>query len=91
MARIQIPTIGVDLPVYHGTSDETLLRGIGHLQGTSLPVGGVNTHSVLTGHRGLARILQAVAIGVAPHVVADRDQQHEAGVEGRVRDRAAGA
>ena len=54
MARIRIPAIGVDLPVYHGTSDETLLTGIGHLQGTSLPVGGVNTHSVLTGHRGLA-------------------------------------
>jgi len=54
MARIQIPAIGVDLPVYHGTSDETLLEGIGHLQGTSLPVGGVGTHAVLTGHRGLA-------------------------------------
>ena len=54
MARIQIPAIGVDLPVYHGTSDETLLQGIGHLKGTSLPVGGVGTHAVLTGHRGLA-------------------------------------
>ena len=54
MARIRIPAIGVDLPVYHGTSDETLLGGIGHLQGTSLPVGGVGTHSILTGHRGLA-------------------------------------
>lgn len=54
MARIRIPVIGVDLPVYHGTSDDTLLKGIGHLQGTSLPVGGIGTHSVLTGHRGLA-------------------------------------
>lgn len=54
MARIQIPVIDVDLPVYHGTSDETLLMGIGHLQGTSLPVGGKGTHAVLTGHRGLA-------------------------------------
>ena len=54
MARIRIPAIGVDLPVYHGTSDETLLKGIGHLKGTSLPVGGAGTHSVLTGHRGLA-------------------------------------
>ena len=54
MARIRISAIGVDLPVYHGTSDETLLGGIGHLQGTSLPVGGVGTHSILTGHRGLA-------------------------------------
>lgn len=54
MARIRIPVIGVDLPVYHGTSDETLAQGVGHLEGTALPVGGVGTRSVLTGHRGLA-------------------------------------
>lgn len=54
MTRLQIPGIKLDLPVYHGTSDETLLKGLGHLEGTSLPVGGVGTHSVLTGHRGLA-------------------------------------
>ena len=54
MARIRIPVIDVDLPVYHGTSDLTLLRGAGHLQGTSLPVGGESTHSVITAHRGLA-------------------------------------
>ena len=54
MSRIQIPKIGVDLPVYHGTSDATLLRGAGHLEGTSLPVGGKGTLSVITGHRGLA-------------------------------------
>lgn len=54
MARIKIPTIGVDLPIYHGTSDATLLRGVGHLEGTALPVGGASTHAVLTGHRGLA-------------------------------------
>jgi LPXTG-site transpeptidase (sortase) family protein len=54
MARIKISSIDVDLPVYHGTSDERLARGIGHLEGTSLPVGGVGTHAVLTGHRGLA-------------------------------------
>lgn len=54
MSRIQIPTIGVDLPVYHGTDDATLLRGAGHLEGTSLPVGGPSTHSVITAHRGLA-------------------------------------
>lgn len=53
MARIQIPTINVDLPVYHGTDDATLLRGAGHLEGTSLPVGGEDTHSVITAHRGL--------------------------------------
>lgn len=54
MARIQIPVIGVDLPIYHGTDERTLLRGAGHLQGTSLPIGGVNSHAVITAHRGLA-------------------------------------
>lgn len=54
MARLRIPTINLDLPVYHGTSDATLLKGVGHLQGTSLPVGGEGTRAVLTGHRGLA-------------------------------------
>lgn len=54
MARLKIPSIGVDLPIYHGTSDATLLRGVGHLEGTALPVGGEGTHAVLTGHRGLA-------------------------------------
>ncbi|WP_182141282.1 class C sortase [Schaalia sp. JY-X169] len=55
MARLKIPSIDVDLPVYHGTSDATLERGVGHLQGTSLPVGGTDTHSVLTAHTGLAK------------------------------------
>ncbi|WP_316670093.1 class C sortase [uncultured Propionibacterium sp.] len=55
MARLKIGSIDLDLPVYHGTSDETLLRGLGHLEGTSLPVGGVGTHAVITGHRGLAQ------------------------------------
>lgn len=54
MARLKIPAIDVDLPVYHGTSDATLAKGIGHLEGTSLPVGGEGTRAVLTGHRGLA-------------------------------------
>ncbi|MHA7287742.1 class C sortase [Arthrobacter sp. MDT3-44] len=54
MARIRIPAITLDLPVYHGTSNTVLERGIGHLEGTALPVGGPSTHSVLTGHRGLA-------------------------------------
>ncbi|EPH03750.1 sortase [Propionibacterium sp. oral taxon 192 str. F0372] len=54
MARLKIPAIDVDLPVLHGTSDETLLRNAGHLRGTSLPVGGENTHAVITAHRGLA-------------------------------------
>ncbi len=54
MARLKIPVINVDLPIYHGTSDETLEKGVGHLEGTSLPVGGEDTHTVLTAHRGLA-------------------------------------
>lgn len=55
MARIKIPKINVDLPIYHGTSDDTLEQGVGHLEGTALPVGGETTHSVLTAHRGLAK------------------------------------
>ena len=53
MGRLKIPAIHVDLPIYHGTSDATLAKGVGHLEGTSLPVGGVSQHSVLTAHRGL--------------------------------------
>lgn len=55
MARVRIPSIDVDLPIYHGTSDETLLKGAGHLEGSHLPVGGSDTHSVITAHRGLAQ------------------------------------
>ena len=54
MARVKIPSIEVDLPIYHGTDEETLLRGAGHLEGTHLPVGGESTRSVITAHRGLA-------------------------------------
>lgn len=54
MARLRIPSIGVDLPIYHGTADATLAKGVGHLEGTSLPVGGADQHAVLTAHRGLA-------------------------------------
>lgn len=54
MARLKIKKIDLDLPVYHGTEDDTLLKGLGHLRGTSLPVGGKGTRSVITGHRGLA-------------------------------------
>lgn len=53
MGSLDIPKINVELPIYHGTDDTVLSNGIGHLQGTSLPVGGANTHCVLTGHRGL--------------------------------------
>ncbi|WP_228479748.1 class C sortase [Microbacterium abyssi] len=53
MARIRIPTIAVDLPVFHGTDENTLAQGAGHLYGSGLPVGGEGTHSVLTAHSGL--------------------------------------
>ena len=53
MGYVNIPAIGVELPVYHGTNSEVLNVAIGHLQGSSLPVGGENTHTVLSAHRGL--------------------------------------
>lgn len=53
MGRLRIEAIALDLPIYHGTSESTLAKGVGHLQGTSLPVGGESQHSVLTAHRGL--------------------------------------
>ena len=50
---LKIDRIGVELPIYHGTSDKVLNKGVGHLEGSSLPVGGESTHSVLSAHRGL--------------------------------------
>lgn len=54
MARVKIPSIEVDLPVYHGTTDAVLKEGVGHLFGTALPVGGAGTRATLTAHSGLA-------------------------------------
>jgi len=53
MGHVQIPKIGLDAPIYAGTSETVLQKGIGHMEGTSLPVGGESTHAVITGHRGL--------------------------------------
>lgn len=53
MGYVEIAKIGVRLPILHGTSDEVLAHAVGHLPETSLPVGGADTHAVLTGHRGL--------------------------------------
>ena len=53
MGYVSIPKLGVEIPVYHGISAEVLNVACGHLEGTSLPVGGVNTHCVLSAHRGL--------------------------------------
>ena len=54
MGYVHIPKLGVSLPIYHGTEEETLERGVGHLIGSSLPIGGSSTHTILTGHSGLA-------------------------------------
>ncbi|WP_167498180.1 class C sortase [Bacillus dicomae] len=53
MGYIEISKINIKLPIYQGTSEEVLSRGVGHLDYSSLPVGGENTHTILTGHRGL--------------------------------------
>lgn len=54
MGYVHIPKINVRLPIYHGTDAKTLEQGIGHLLGSSLPIGGASTHSVLTAHSGMA-------------------------------------
>ena len=53
MSQLAIPAIDVRLPVYHGTRDDTLQKGLGHLYGSALPTGGEGFHSVITGHTGL--------------------------------------
>lgn len=53
MGYLTISKIKVELPIYHGTSEEVLSTSVGHLEGTSLPIGGIGTHSVLSAHRGL--------------------------------------
>jgi len=55
MSRVRIPSIDVDLPVFHGTEEGKLSRGVGHLYGSSLPVGGSGTHTVLAGHSGFVQ------------------------------------
>ena len=53
MGYIEIPKIDLQLPIYHGVGTEALEKGAGHIEGTSLPIGGPGTHAVLSGHRGL--------------------------------------
>lgn len=57
LGHVEIPKIAVDIPVYAGTSEEVLQKGAGHLEGTSLPIGGNSTHTVITAHRGLPNAL----------------------------------
>ena len=68
MARLQIPAIGADLPVLHGTAHETMLNGVAHIEGSSFPIGGAGTHSALTAHSGMHNVtlfsrLQELNIG----------------------------
>lgn len=54
MGYVEVPTLNITLPIYHGTEDSTLEIGAGHLLGSSLPVGGDSTHAIITGHSGMA-------------------------------------
>ena len=56
MSWVEIPSINVSMPIYHGTSDAVLMAGVGHLEGSSLPVGGASTHCVLTAHSGMRNL-----------------------------------
>ena len=53
MGYIEIPKVNISLPIYHGTSNEVLQIAVGHVEGSSFPIGGTGTHTVLSGHRGL--------------------------------------
>ncbi len=53
MGHLEIASLGIDLPIYHGTEEDTLQSGVGHLEGSSLPVGGKGVHTLLSGHSGL--------------------------------------
>ncbi|WP_413537670.1 class C sortase [Enterococcus malodoratus] len=55
MGQIEVPSIGVNLPIYHGTKDQVLRKAAGHLEGSALPIGGEGTHTVLTSHTGLTQ------------------------------------
>lgn len=70
MGYIDIPKINVDLPIYHGTGNDALDRGTGHLLGSSLPVGGDSTHTIITGHSGMA----------SQRMFTDLEQLHEGDV-----------
>jgi len=77
MASIEIPAIAVNLPIYHGTNDDILQKGVGHLPMSSLPVGGRGTHAVLTGHSGLSS--QKMFSDITALTVGDRFYIHVLG------------
>lgn len=67
-ATIELPKLGLEIPVYLGATDDVLAKGIGQVDGSSLPIGGMSTHTVLAGHRGMGtkamfRNLDELAIG----------------------------
>ena len=53
MGYVEVPKINIKIPIFHTTSEEVLSKGAGHLEGSSLPVGGASTHAVISAHRGL--------------------------------------
>ncbi|MFV0364525.1 MAG: class C sortase [Suipraeoptans sp.] len=53
MAYVEIPSVNINLPIYHGVSEDVLKNGVGHIESSSLPIGGFGSHSILTGHTGL--------------------------------------
>ncbi|MFR3685009.1 MAG: class C sortase, partial [Enterococcus sp.] len=55
MGQVEIPSINVKLPIYHGTKESVLRKAVGHLEGSALPIGGAGTHTVLTSHTGLTQ------------------------------------
>ena len=54
MARLRVPSVGIDLPVYHGSTEKVLAQGAGHVFGSAFPIGGEGTHAALTGHTGVS-------------------------------------
>lgn len=63
MSWLEIPSINVSMPIYHGTGEAALMAGVGHLEGTSLPTGGASTHTVLTAHSGMQNLTMFDDIG----------------------------
>ena len=71
MGYVEIPKIDVNLPIYHGTGDDSLDRGVGHLLGSSLPVGGETSHTVLTAHSDLADLITVPGVEILSFIPAD--------------------
>ena len=81
MGSISIPKINVNLPIWHGTSAKSLENGAGHMYGTSLPVGGESTHSVISAHNGMPNVLMFTYLDQM--VIGDVFYIHVAGTDGK--------